>query len=233
MKFLICTDNIFQEELEGLANALATNQQEVAGFNSNIYRAFDERKPDYMVFSPFTYNNQEIQKFLNDKQIPHFIIDAEKIVFSDGFLLNLPSFANTMKYKPELPNKELESDVVVVYDGKNQEYVHDFYDKFHKTNRIKVCGQFINCPGYVGFGSSQDIVKLAKSSRLTISTNKVIASSLIYNNILTSYNQPNPIELLNLDKLERDKLVLAEKKSIITENKLGKIILEKFSNTNR
>lgn len=230
MRFLVCIDDFFREELDGIANGFMTNNHQVVGFDRSIYRAFDESNPDCVVFSPATYGNPEIRRFIEERKINHFVVETEKLSFSNGFVLNLPSFANTIKYKPELPSKELESDISIVFDGKNGEFVHDIYHRFHKEYKIKVIGGFINCPGYIGLGTQQDVVKLAKSSRLTITTNKIVANSLLYNNILAVYNRPNPIELLNLNKSEIDKLVLAEKKQIITENKLGKIILEQFSN---
>ncbi len=233
MRFLICIDEIFQEELDALANGLASNQQEVIGFNNNIYRSFDQHQPDYIVFSPATHPNPEVQKFLKEKQVNHMVLDTEKIYFSNGFELNLPSFANTIKYKPELRSKQFETDVLIVFDGKELDKVHDTYHKLYKNHRVKICGHVVNSAGYVGFGTSQDIVKLAKSAKVTVCSNKIILNSLIYNNILSVNDISNIDELLTTDAADAEKKILAQKKQLITENKLGKMILEKLSDFNK
>ncbi len=233
MKVLICVDGIFREELDGIANGLSTNGHQVAGFDRNIYRAFQEQVPDFLILSEVSAQNPEIIKFRSQNNPKTIVINFDKIIFPDNFEMNLPSFANTMKYKPELPNKSLESDVLIAFDGNNAEMVHDLYNKIHKEHRTKIVGQFINCPGFIGMGTHQDLVKLAKSARLTVCTNKTMSNSLLYNNILSVYNRENPLELLKLDNKERDALVLSEKRKIITENKLGQVIIEKLSNLNR
>jgi hypothetical protein len=233
MKFLICVDGVFREELDGMANGLTTNGHHVAGFDRNIYRAFQEQNPDFLILTELSASNPEIIKFRDQNNPKTIVVNFEKIVFPDNFEMNLPSFANTMKYKPELPNKALESDVVIAFDGNNPEMVHDLYEKIHRNYRTKIIGQFINCPGFVGMGSHQDLVKLAKSAKLTISTNRTMSNSLLYNNILSVHNKENPLELLNLTAKERDAFVLAEKRNIITENKLGQVIIEKLSNFSR
>lgn len=233
MKFLICVDGIFREELDGIANGLGTNGHHIAAFDRNIYRAFQEQSPDYLVLSEMAAQNPEIINFRSQNNPKTIVVNFDKIVFPDNFEMNLPSFANTMKYKPELPSKSLESDVVIAFDGNYPEMVHDLYEKIHREYRTKIVGQFINCPGFIGMGTFQDLVKLAKSARLTVCTNKTMSNSLLYNNILSVYNVENPLELLKLDNKERDLLVLSEKRNIITENKLGQVIIEKLSNSNR
>jgi hypothetical protein len=233
MKFLICIDSFYREELDGVANGFGTNGQQVAGFDRNIHRAFQEQNPDFLVLPEPSALIPEIDNFRKKTNPKTIILGREKIRFPDNFEMNLPGFANTMKYKPELPSKELESDIVIGFDGNNQEFVHDIYNKLHKKYRVKIIGAFINCPGYVGLGAQQDLVKLSKSSKLTICTNRIMSDSLVYNNILSVYNHPNPIELLELSKKDRDEMVLSQKKNLITENKLGQIIIEKLSNSNR
>lgn len=233
MKFLTCIDNVYREETEGIANGLGANGQQIAVFDRNIYRAVQEQNPDFIVLSEFVTHNTEVVRFRQQNNIPVIVVNHEKIVFPDNFEMNLPGFANTMKYRPELPSKDLESDIVIGFDGTEAERVHDLYNKLHKKYRTKIIGAFINCPGFVGIGTQQDLVKLSKSAQLTICTNRVMSNSLLFNNILSVYDEPNPIELLNLSKKERDSLVLSKRKELITENKLGQIIIEKLSNLNR
>lgn len=233
MKFLIFIDNSYREELDGVANGFGTNGHQIAGFDRNIYRAFQEQSPDFLVLPAPAASISEIDDFRKKNKPRTIIIGREKIQFPDNFEMNLPSFANTMKYRPELQSKELGSDIVIGFDGNSPEVVHDLYSKLHRQYRIKIIGAFINNPGYVGLGTQQDLVKLSKSSQLTICTNKIMSDSLVYNNILSVYNHKNPIELLDLSKKDRDAMVLSQKKGIITENKLGQIIIEKLSNINR
>lgn len=68
MRFLVCIDDFFREELDGIANGFMTNNHQVIGFDRSIYKAFDESNPDCVVFSPATYGNPEIRRFIEEKE---------------------------------------------------------------------------------------------------------------------------------------------------------------------
>ncbi len=232
MKFLLCPDEQFREEFDGVANGLIANGNEAFGFNSDIFKAHEERESDYFIFSPNNIKAPEIQQFLKAKSPNYLVINSEQILSFNGNSLNLPSFASTIKYKTQLPSKNLECDIAIFSDGFHADVVHSLYAKLYKNYRIKIIGTFINCPGYIGVGNIADIIKLGKSAKLSICTNKILANSLLYNEIFATCNHPNPESLLSLNEDEIEALVIQSKNDITTDIKLGKAICEKFSNSN-
>jgi hypothetical protein len=233
MKFLIENDPNYQEELDCIANGLGNCGHEIYGFGADIFRANEERDPNHFIFTQNTFAKPETQKFIKKTKKSHLIVNSEQIFFSGGNFINLPSFANTIKYRPELPVSDLECDIGICFDGRTPELVHTIYHRLYQIYKIKVAGAFINCAGFIGICQPADIVRLGKSSQLMVCTNKVIANSLIWNNIYASYGHPYPEQLLNNSIDDRENMILESKKSIITETALGKIICEKLSNSNR
>lgn len=227
MKFLIHIDPTYQEELDGLANGLSLNNHEVIGFQNSIFRAKEDQAPDYFILTSNSMKSNDIISFLMKHRPKHMIVDRGIIQLFDGKMINLPSFANTIKYRPALPSKELESDVLIYFDGNSPDMVHGWYSRLFRQYKVKMCGQFINCPGFVGLCSPDEITKLAKSAKVTLSTNKIVADSLLYNGIPAYLDI---VDFSDIEKLELD--VIQKRRDIITERKLGNIICERLSNPN-
>ncbi len=233
MKFLICSDDTLREELDGIANGLITNNNEAFGFGASIYKANEEREPDYFVFTENNVKHPEVQDFLKKRTPNYLVVDRKQISFSSGNSINLPSFASTIKYKPQLPSNELACNIAICHDGLAPDKIHVLYHRLHKKYKVKIIGAFINCAGYIGLGSPVDLVKLAKSANITVSDNKVVTNSLLYNNVCAVYDFNGPEQLLDWQPEQLEEYVINSKKDIITETKLGKMICEKLSNTNR
>ncbi len=233
MKFLIHGDGALQEELDGIANGLIANGNEVYGFHDHIYKANEEREPDYFIFTENTLKQEQIQDFLRKKDPKYLTVWPQQISFSDGNSINLPSFASTLKYKPQLPSHDLDCDVAICFDGLVPDKTHVLYNQLYRDYRVKIIGAFINCAGYIGLGSPADLMKLAKSARVTVSDNKVITNSLLYNNICAVDSFVETVASLSRPIEQIEEYVMKRKKDITTEIKLGKIICEELSNINR
>jgi hypothetical protein len=233
MKFLVCADSLLAEELDAIANGLISNGHEVFGFSADIYKAYEEREVDHFIFSANNVNIPEIQTFLQKKKPGYLIVNSEQIFFSSGNSVNLPSFASTLKYKYQLSLKEFECDFAICFDGRDPEQIHSLYHSLYKKYKTKIIGAFINSPGYIGLGNPNDLVRLAQSAKITLCNNKIVTNSLIYNNIFATHNHPSPELLLSKSVEELEETVVTTKKTIITETKLGQIICEKLSNSNR
>ena len=232
MKFLVLSEPNLKEHFDALANGLMANGQEVFGFTTNIYRAYEEQGPDYFIFGESSLKHPEIQHFLNNKRPNFLVLKGNEILLSSGISINLPSFASTLKYKPELFSKELECDIAIFFDGNSPDTIHAWYNRFYRNYSVKILGAFINCMGYIGVGSPVDVVKLGKSAKLTLCNNQVVANSLAYNNILVSDNANDVVALLERKVDDIEETILHRKKNIISEIKLGKLICEKLSDSN-
>lgn len=233
MKFLIHIDSKYGEIIDGLANALRSNGHQALFFHNNVYRVFEEQAPDYLIISLEAKNLPEISQFLQKRQPPHLEINSYNLTCPNQNVLNLAGFANTIKYKPQLTQQDFAGDICVVNDGTKPVEIMSFYERHHKDYKIKIIGHFINSPGFIGAASPEDMVKIAKSSRVTLSHDTIIRNSLIYNNICCCSKEDEVLDFLNRDKKEIEQFILAEKRKLITEYKLGQLIIEELSNITR
>ena len=164
------------------------------------------------------------------KRPRHLIVDDGIIQFSDGKSVNIPSFANTLKYKRELPLESLKCDIFIYNDGRNPHTIHGWYYALYKNYSVKISGMFIDSPGYIGVPNLPDITKMATSAKFALSTNKIVVDSLIYNGLF-AWTQLNAKEF-NKDICALEDEFLDKRQLIITERDLGNIIRERLSNPN-
>lgn len=226
MKFLIHTTQACSEQLDLIANGLNSQGHGTFGFNDNIYRAFNEQTPDCLVLTEESLKNPDFRRFIETNKPKFLTVQGEKLSYSDEKSIHLSGFANTIKYKPELPLYDFSCDVGIIFDGNRPEIVYDAYARLYENYTVKIVGAFINCPGFIGMGTIQDVVKLGKSAKIVICTNPITANSLIYNNVCSVYNMPNPESLLSQSAEIIENLILDTKQSIKTERELGYGILQ-------
>jgi hypothetical protein len=212
MKILIKADAKIQEELEALGCGLSELGHEVILFNDSIFRVADETKPDLVII---TENNKssDIDKY-----------NIKKYIYEKP----TQRVANTVKFKPQLYNEKISTDLLVINVG-DVHKVMIFVEQIRY--KVKICGGLVPSPYFVGLTQLHEISQLAHSAKVVYCDNDIIRDSFLMNNICATSELNMVMGLLeNIEK--REDYIQQQKKNIIVEKEMAGIIYEKLRNIN-
>lgn len=207
------------EELELLTHCFASLGQTVTPFVQNIYHVIGQTNSDTLLFSQDD-KDPELLHFL--KQNPDF----NRIVFTSSHNLSfgknpeksvaLGRFGSTLKYGIATPNDKQSSDVLLV--NPSPSFI-SATKKLVPNNRIKIASYgFIPTPYSVGVCNPNQILNLAKSSKVVIVNNQIMLNSLILNDIVAFTYVPNNLSEYIENIKSRESYILAEKKHIQSDS---------------
>lgn len=233
MKILIKNNTKYIEELEAIGYALSTSGHQVMLTAESLFKS---DKPDIIITSE---TNEEIQDYQKKYKVNWCLLFSETPhnILTPPFLVEsyetLGRFANLGKYPLELYDKSIESDICFITNGAPQEELEKIVAFCDKTEyNVKICGNvFLPSPHFVGICNPPEIARLAKSSKVAITYNKIIRDSLILNNVCAINFSNESIEYL-LNTESRENYVLQNKPLIQTNIQIAQKLNEKFRNLN-
>lgn len=222
MQILIKHNPKYGEELEVIAIGLNQLGHQVSLFYESIFKISEQFEPEVVI--NIEEISEDIAQYVKNFNIKLFNLTNET-------LAELGRFANTIKFPQQLPDFSLQSDLLILTNSENLEEIVEFAD--NSELKVKICGsQFVSSPHFIGLANPSEIVKLAKSSKVVITSNPVIRDSLLLQNICAvdfefykkneKYFEPHYIE----------NLVITSKPLIQTIAQVAKKIDEKLRNIN-
>ena len=229
MKILIKYNQESQEYFDAIA-ALSTVGHFVKPVQQPLYLECTQNQYDVLVINE-NDNNEEITNVVEKFKLKLVVLGKEtSVIFGvGGFGANyftFPRFANTLKYKTALPDESLLTNLYVhCTDLETAEFAQNASTMRWKMKVSSIAP--LHCPNFVGLVNPDNIMKLAKSANVTITNDRVLLDTLLYNGILAF-----PVkDASNSGGLKEEEYIAEQQKLIIPINNLLLILNEKFSYT--
>lgn len=224
MKILIKYNQENQEYFDAIA-ALSTVGHFVKAVQQPLYLECTQNKYDILVIHK-SDDNDETFKLSQKFKLKLVILDGPGVYISGGQTFVFPRFANTLKYKPTLPDESLQSNLYIhCTDSETAEFAQNICSKLHNIKISSIAP--VHCTNFVGLVNPDNIMKLAKSANCVVTNDRVLLDTLLYNGIFAF-----PVkDVINEFHSKEEEYIEAEQKKIIPINNLLSILNEKFSYT--
>lgn len=229
MKILLKYNQENIEYFDAIA-AMATTGHFVKAVQQPLYLECSQNQYDILVVHKSDDINDEIFKLTQKFKIRLVVLDGPNVYISNGQNFTFPRFANTLKYKPQLPDESLETKLYIhCTDAETAEFAQSVRGWKIKVSSVGL----LHCANFVGIVNPDNIMKLAKSANVTVTNDQVIRDTLLYNGILalSVKNSMYGLHGANSTNLSEEEYISEQQKLIIPINTLLTILNEKFSYT--
>ncbi len=183
MKILIKPTSTHFEQLDAIA-CLQSHNHQVGILQAPLHLECVRSGPDVVVSSEIDLN-EEIQSARTKYGFKLLVVNSRQItVFgkTSKISVEIPRLANTFKYRNTIANPSLSSDIYIHCSSPEQFELAQHLSRLDKKIKITAPSP-LHSTNFVGIASVDEIMTLAKSSKLTLSDNDIFIDSLIFSGI--------------------------------------------------